>query len=67
MTVCFADISGCRWASDNVKIAFVFAPLAQATKLVQLEGETSNQLFDTLADWDHHLKANGVLYQDLQP
>ena len=32
MNVCVADISGCRWVGDNMKIAFVFAPLAQATK-----------------------------------
>jgi hypothetical protein len=26
MTVCFADISGCRWVGDSIKIVFVFAP-----------------------------------------
>ena len=28
--------------------------------MVRFEGEPSNELFDTLADWNEHLKAENV-------
>lgn len=34
--------------------------------MVQLEGETSNSLFDTLEDWNNYLKAEKVEIPKLQ-
>ena len=36
-------------------------------KMARLEGETSNALFETLADWDHQLKAADIDFQEPQP
>jgi len=33
--------------------------------MVHLEGETSNTLFDTLEDWNHHLKAENIDFDEL--
>ena len=35
--------------------------------LARLEGETSNQIFETLADWNHQLELSSTSYQDLEP
>ncbi len=33
--------------------------------MAELEGETSNSLFDTLEDWNAYLKAENVDFDDL--
>ena len=51
----------------------VRADLGQAVRcvkgrvLVHLEGETSNALFETLADWDHQLKHADIDFEEPQP
>jgi len=36
-------------------------------KVAHLEGETSNALFETLADWDHQLKHADIDFEEPQP
>jgi len=35
--------------------------------MVGLDEETSNRLFDTLADWNAHLEAEGIDLTELSP
>lgn len=43
--------------SSNLVSVEVLGPLSgQNGEMVRLEGETSNALFETLADWDEQLK-----------
>ena len=34
-------------------------------QMAELEGETSNSLFDTLEDWNAYLKAENIDFDDL--
>lgn len=34
--------------------------------MVDLEGETSNQVFEVLADWEHQLTAAGIDFEELE-
>ncbi len=35
--------------------------------MVELDGETSNQLFETLADWNTQLEASGIDFGEFSP
>lgn len=50
----------------NLSADSIFIQVFKELCLVQLEGETSNSLFDTLADWNSYLKAENVELPKLQ-